>query len=232
MPMWGMSPLVLHYAPDNASLCVRLALDAAGIPYETRLVDRRAGAQKSEAYLAINPNGLIPVLETPDGVLFETAAILLWLADRAPVLLPEQGRAQAIKWLIWMSNTLHPTLRMLFYPDHYIAKTGTEVLTATTRQRLRDQLEILNNGLQDLPFVGGVTPTLLDCYLCPMLRWMQLYPMNAPGRPTLTDYPTLRTIAATNEAHASTATAIRAEGLGANPFTAPGYPNPPEGSAL
>ena len=73
--------LRLHYAPDNASLCIRLALEELGLPYETVLVNRATHAQRSPAYLALNPNGLIPVLETPDGPLFETGAILLWLAD-------------------------------------------------------------------------------------------------------------------------------------------------------
>ncbi len=53
------------------------------MPYRTVLVDRAAQAQKSPAYLALNPNGLIPVLETPHGPVFETAAILLWLAETA-----------------------------------------------------------------------------------------------------------------------------------------------------
>ncbi|MCB1329029.1 MAG: glutathione S-transferase N-terminal domain-containing protein, partial [Maritimibacter sp.] len=73
--------LCLHYAPDNASLIIRIALEELGLPYETRLVDRQAEAQKSPAYLALNPQGLIPVLETPEGPIFETAAILLWLGE-------------------------------------------------------------------------------------------------------------------------------------------------------
>jgi len=228
-----MKNFILHYAPDNASLCIRLALDTAGIPFETRLVDRASRAQKSPAYRAMNPNGLIPVLETPDGALFETAAILLWLADRHPALLPHHGseRAEAVKWLIWMSNTLHPTLRMLFYPDQYIAKDACELLSKTTRERLTLQLEILNKAVKNAPWVGGETPTIVDCYLCPMLRWIQLYPTNSPQRPDLKTYPNLFNIAHTNEAYPSTSTAITAEGLGPTPFSAPSYPNPPEGSA-
>ena len=72
---------ILHYAPDNASLIIRLALEHAQVPYRDVLVDRAAVAQRSAEYLALNPNGLIPVLETPEGPLFETGAILLWLAD-------------------------------------------------------------------------------------------------------------------------------------------------------
>ena len=70
---------VIHYAPDNAVLIIRLALEQRGLPYHAQLVDRAAQAQRAPAYLALNPNGLIPVLETPQGPLFETAAILLWL---------------------------------------------------------------------------------------------------------------------------------------------------------
>ena len=86
-----MSPYRLHYAPDNASLIVRLALEELGRPYETVLVDRRAKAQRSPAYLALNPAGRIPTLETPDGPISETGAILLWLADRHGALAPAAG---------------------------------------------------------------------------------------------------------------------------------------------
>jgi glutathione S-transferase len=72
---------ILHYAPDNASMIVRLALEQLNLPYRAQLVDRSVMGQQDAAYLALNPNGLIPVLETPTGPLFETGAILLWLAD-------------------------------------------------------------------------------------------------------------------------------------------------------
>ncbi|MFM7445863.1 MAG: glutathione S-transferase N-terminal domain-containing protein, partial [Tabrizicola sp.] len=71
----------LHYAPDNASLIIRLVLDGAGIPYRTALVDRKRRQQDSPAYRALNPTGLIPTLETPQGAISETGAILQWLAD-------------------------------------------------------------------------------------------------------------------------------------------------------
>ncbi len=228
-----MKNLILHYAPDNASLCIRLALEAADLPYSTRLVDRGTAAHKSPAYRALNPNGLIPVLETPDGILFETAAILLWVAEQAPQMMPadKAEHAQAIKWLIWMANTLHPTLRMLFYPQQYIGVDGVDALNEATRGRLNEQLSLLDNSLENAPYIGGAAPTLLDCYLCPMLRWMQLFPANAPSRPRLSDHPTLARIAAINETHSSTAAAITAEGLGQTPFTAPRHATPPEGSA-
>ncbi len=112
----------LHYAPDNASLIVRLALLELGQPFRTRLVDRRARQQDSAAYRRLNPAGLIPVLETPDGPISETGAVLLWLVDRHGALGPgpgDPGRGGFLKWLFFLSNTLHADLRMIFYPGQY-----------------------------------------------------------------------------------------------------------------
>ncbi|MBT8410962.1 MAG: glutathione S-transferase family protein [Octadecabacter sp.] len=228
-----MTRLILHYAPDNASLCVRLALEAAHIPYETRLVDRRQSGQRSLDYLALNPNGLIPVLETPDGALFETAAILLWQAEQHPALLPATPpvRAKAVTWLFWMSNTLHPTLRMLFYPDQFTAAAHSAALNSRTLTRLNQQLAILDAAASGAAWIGADTPNVLDCYLCPMLRWIALYPVDADARPKLADYPALLRIARRMEAHPASQAAIEAEGLGPTPITAPRLPCPPEGHA-
>ena len=113
-------PLTLHYAPDNASLCVRLALLALDLPFETQLVDRSQNAQNGPAYIALNPNGLILTLMTPDGPIYETGAILLWLADQKPeqvfLAVADSSRGAHLAWLFWLSNTLHPALRITFYP--------------------------------------------------------------------------------------------------------------------
>ncbi len=221
------TPYRLHYAPDNASLCVRLALEEIGIPFEAVLVDRKAKAQRSPEYLALNPNGLIPVLETPDGTLFETAAILLWLADRHNALFPAVGdpeRADALKWLFWLSNTLHPALRMLFYAKKY-AKDA-DGLRDATKARLIGLLDILADGPDLTP------PSVLACYVAPMLRWLALYPSGETDWFDLTRWPSLHRFAQAMDTRTATLSAVTAEGLGPTPFSAPSYPNPPEGSAL
>ena len=75
--------LQLHYFPGNASLAPHILLEEIGAPFELLLVDRTQSAQKSPAYLALNPNGLIPVLTVAgnDLVLYEAAAICLHLCD-------------------------------------------------------------------------------------------------------------------------------------------------------
>ena len=225
-----MTP-VLHYAPDNASLCVRLALEASGLDYTTRLVDRRTRAQKSAAYLAINPMGLIPAMETPEGPLFETAAILLWInAQRPGVLMAPSGAARAEQtcWLIWLANTLHPALRMLFYPDQYLPDRS-EDLRAALRGRITDMLGTLDTA-ERAAFLDADDLTLAGCYLVPMLRWCALY-----GGDTswfdLSRYPRLARFAVRVEDTAAARTAAQAEGLGPRPFSAPVHADPPEGSA-
>ena len=227
----------LHYAPDNASLIIRLALEQLGAPYETVLVDRQARAQKSPEYLKLNPNGLIPVLETPDGPIFETAAILLWLADRHGALAPapeSASRGGFLKWLFFMSNTLHPALRMTFYPETYIGPdTDRQAALRTYMQgelaRHLDKLEMLAAGAHD--WFAGKAPSALDFYLACALRWMALYPKGETGWFKIGNWPLLHEMAARLEHCQAVAVAINAEGLGPNPFTAPQYANPPEGSA-
>jgi glutathione S-transferase len=228
----------LHYAPDNASLVIRLALEELGLPYETYLVDRRAVAQQSPEYLKLNPNGTIPVLETPDGPLFETAAILLWLADRHGQMAPavhDPLRAPFLKWLFWCSNTLQIDLRQYFYPDKFIGSDATDQaqLRRIFQKRIQNDLKIVDQGLQDEPdLTGGETATALDIYLACLLRWCKLY-ADSPETPwlDLTRYPALHTLCVRADSRASTRAAQMAEGLGPTPFTQPRLANPPEGSA-
>ena len=219
---------VLHYAPDNASLIVRLALEHVGAPYRTALVDRSIQAQRSAAYRAVNPTGLIPALETPQGVLFETGAILLWLAETHPGLLPEPGhpgRGAALTWLVYTANTLHPSLRMLFYTQTYTqGETGPVV--AQTQANLARCFATLEAHLPaDLGFAQ-------KAYLAACLRWSALYGPAPRHWFSLRAYPRLAALAAEMDQAPETARVCAAEGLGRTPFTAPHLPTPPEGSAL
>lgn len=222
-------PYRLHYAPDNASLCVRIALTEIGAPFETVLVDRAKTAQKSPAYLALNPNGLIPVLETPNGAMFETAAILLWLSEHHGALAPAPGdpaRSHCLQWLFWISNTLHPTQRMLFYPSQF---TTGDPNALTTRHRLMAHFDILESA-QTTPWLDDGTASINACYLAPMLRWCALYGGDSSWF-DLTRWPRLHAFARHCDTRPAFAAAAQSEGLGPTPFSAPHSPTPPEGSA-
>ncbi|MCB1390836.1 MAG: glutathione S-transferase, partial [Rhodobacteraceae bacterium] len=177
----------LHYAPDNASLIVRLALDEMGLPYRTELVDRRTRQQDSAAYRRLNPAGLIPVLETPDGPLSETAAILLWLVDRHGALGPgvaDAQRAGFLKWLFFTSNTLHAGLRILFYPEKFAGRDpdAQRALSRQMQANLRDHLARLDTlAAAQGPVFNAIPITVLDLYIPVLLRWAALYPLGGTG---------------------------------------------------
>jgi glutathione S-transferase len=231
--------LVLHYAPDNASLIIRLALEEMGQPYETRLVDRQTAAQQSEAYLRVNPAGRIPALETPNGPIFETLAILLWLSEETQSMAPAPGNAQRgdfLKWMAFTSNTLQSGLRIAFYPE----KFGGQDLDTQTALRssllttLPNEIALVEDALaqRGTPYFGGDAPWVLDLYIAIILRWCALYPQSHTGWFSYDAYPALHRMALALEQRPSVQAAQQAEGLGPTPFTSPSYATPPEGSAL
>lgn len=221
--------VTLHYAPDNASLCVRLALELSGMPYKALLVDRSISAQRDHTYLAMNPNGLIPVLETEDGPIYETAAILLWLADQVPgemfPRIDDADRGKQLSILFWLSNTLHTNLRMLFYPAMYYP-TDPDEFRAAARLRTIKLLDMFENDKWlDAPDHG-----ILACYLGPILRWPALYGGDT-GWYDLRRWPRLHAFTQQFERIEEVKIATEKEGLGPTPFSAPHLPNPPEGTA-
>ncbi len=226
----------LHYAPDNASLIIRIALNELEVPYEAVLVDRAMHEQRSEAYRAINPNGLIPVLETPSGPVFETAAILLWLSETHQALAPQPTDAERgafLKWLFFVSNTVHAELRLLFYPKQYIASDHAAALRAGIHKTLPQRFQRLEEVLADRPnWFGATNPTILDFYVCACCRWPQIYPAGQTDWFSLARFPRLTALCEAIETRASVQDTAHAEGLGPKPFSAAQPANPPEGSAI
>jgi len=192
----------LHYYPSNASMAPHILLHELGLAFTLQLVDRSRQAHKDPAYLALNPNGLIPVLRDGDLVLFETAAICLHLADRAaqpaarsapsPRLLPALGsaeRAQAYKWLVWLSSTLQATLIHYFYPERLVDEghaAGAAQVKAHAQARvgaLLDQIEAQLAG-HGQPWLLGADYSLTDPYAFMLCRWTRGFegPWAAPAR--------------------------------------------------
>lgn len=228
---------ILYYAPDNASLIVRLVLEELGLPYLTRLVDRTKREQDSPAYRAVNPSGLIPALETPAGILTETAAILLWLSETHGALAPAPGspeRGAFLRWLFFTSNALHADLRLHFYPDrHASTPEALPAFRARTEARLLGHLAIVEDLARTRPgWLGPERPSVLTYYIATALRWLALYPADGNGWFDITRFPALDAIAAAMENRPAARAAALVEGLGASIFTRPLPPEPPEGSPL
>jgi glutathione S-transferase len=223
----------LHYAPDNASLIIRLVLDGAGLPYRTALVDRRTRQQDGPAYRALNPTGLIPTLETPNGPISETAAILLWLSDThnlgpAP---SHPDRLAFLRWLFFLSNTAHADLRQVFYPHQYAPAEAHRAHREITTARMLRHFALLDAAAAAHPkLFAAASP--LGVYSVTLARWAALYPQAGPRWFDRLAFPALDDLAHAQEARVETRVIARAEGLGPHPFTRPEQPNPPEGSVL
>ena len=183
----------LHYFPGNASLVPHMVLEELGEKFTLEYVDRAASAQKSAAYLALNPNGQIPVLVDGGLVLYETAAICLHLADTHPQagLAPALGtpqRAEFYKWLMWTTNTLQAALVLYFYPERWVDAGnagGAAQVKAHAEEKVGGLLDQVDAHLaahgRDW-FLGG-SFSLLDPYLLVMGRWTRGFARPARSLP-------------------------------------------------
>jgi glutathione S-transferase len=171
----------LHHYPGNASFAVHVLLRELGLPFELVLVDRTQAAHKSAAYLRLNPNGQIPVLQDGPLVLYETAAIVLHLVDRHPSagLAPPLGsdaRAHFYKWLMWSTNTLQAMLMHYFYPERLVDDGQADAarqVRAHAEARIGGMLQQVDDQLaaHAEPWFLGTAYSALDAYLFMLCRW-------------------------------------------------------------
>jgi glutathione S-transferase len=178
----------LHYFPSNANAAPHMVLEETGQEYQLVLVDRAQNAQKSDEYLKINPNGRIPALVDGDLVLFEAAAIVLYLVDQHPEtgLAPAVGtpkRARFYQWLTFLTNSLQEELMIWQYPDRL---TGTDaaatvVVKHGAEARASAYLDVIEQHLKaNGPLFLGDMLSAADFYLVMLARWAR--PMTNPPR--------------------------------------------------
>ena len=216
---------VLHYYPDTASLVVRMVLAELGVQHRCALIDREAGALNSPAYRAMQPLGLIPAMETPDGPMFETAAILLYLADRHAGLAPaadDPARAYFLKWLFFTSTNIHSTLLQLFYPERTAGADCSAQVLAHAQPKMAQYLAILDAAAAGGPdWMPNDRPSVLGYYVAMLMHWLGGFGPEHPLQVNAADYPHICKVLTMLEAQHATQAIAEDEGLGPTPFTAP-----------
>jgi glutathione S-transferase len=164
------------WVPDFAQgqvrdLRVRWALEEAGLPYKTRLLEQ--GDQDKPDYRVLQPFGQVPILEEDGFVLFESGAIVLYIGERSEALLPKDAsaRARATQWLIAALNSIEPfvmnvALIDLFYANEEWAKLRRPGAVEFVQKRL----SALSKSLGEKPYLDGDRFTAGDLMMTTVLR--------------------------------------------------------------
>jgi len=165
-----------RWVPDFAQgqvrdLRARWALEEAGLPYRTRLLEQ--GDQDKPEYRALQPFGQVPILEEDGVTIFESGAIVLHIGEQSETLLPKdaRARARAVQWLIAALNSIEPhvvnfAVLDVFFGDQEWAKLRREGAKAFAQRRLAG----LAQNLGDKPYLDGDRFTAGDLMMASVLR--------------------------------------------------------------
>jgi GSH-dependent disulfide-bond oxidoreductase len=156
-----------------------IMLEELGLPYEPHLVIFDKKDQTSPEFLSLNPNGKIPAIIDPDGPggkplpLFESGAILIYLAEKTGKLLPQDAAAryETIQWLMFQMGGIGPMFGQVgffhkFAGRHYEDKRPRDRYVAETRRLL----DVVNGRLADREWIMGDRYTIADITTFPWVR--------------------------------------------------------------
>ncbi len=173
--------LELYFAPGACSFVPHVALEAVkaatGQAFAPKLVKLHKGEHKTPEYLAINPNGQVPVLVVDGKPLSQIVAICDFLDRSFPEagLLPAEpgARAQALSLLAWMNNTVHPTFSRAFRAADYVesesAQAEVRKIAQARYRKLLERIQGLVANAKGYWFGERITPH--DAYAWTLLRW-------------------------------------------------------------
>jgi GSH-dependent disulfide-bond oxidoreductase len=141
---------------------VALLLEELGEAYEPIPVDTRKGEQFAPEYLAVNPNGKVPAIIDGDAVVFDSNAILLYLADKTGRFLPEPSqRGELLSWLMFVASGIGPYSGQAVHFRHY-APEPKEYAVNRYDFEVERHYKILDERLANQPYILGSSYTIVD----------------------------------------------------------------------
>jgi len=169
----------LYWAPDTAAFAPQAVMEELGVAYRTQTVDLERGEHRSPEYLALNPAGYVPTLVTDtEQVLYESAAIVLYLCDRHPEggLIPEPGepaRGDFYRALFYLTNTVQEAYKRHYYAERYSSDAGDAPrVKAKADLDLAERWDIVEAGLAARgPHLLGERLSAADIYLTMLASW-------------------------------------------------------------
>jgi glutathione S-transferase len=167
--------ITLYYAPGTRATRVAFLLEELEVAYERHTLDTAASEHKQPAYLRIHPHGLVPALRDGDTVVFETAAICLYLADRFPEkgLAPAVGspeRAAYYQWAVYSVATLEPILADIWLQLQRPEGERDSGLMQSAGARFRESAAVLTSALRS-SYLIGERFSAADVLIGSMLSW-------------------------------------------------------------
>ena len=161
---------------------VALFLEEAGLPYEAIPVDTRKGDQHKPEYLAINPNAKVPAIVDGDATVFDSNAILLYLAEKTGKFLPPKGdkaRGELLSWLMFVASGVGPYSGQLV---HFRVYAPEKIEYAINRYAFETQrhFSILDARLGKQKYMLGDTYTIVDM---DVWGWTRLMPLGEAAWP-------------------------------------------------
>ncbi len=180
----------LYLSKGSSALAPHILLTEVGAPHQIVEVSIPKGAHQTPAFLARNPKGRVPVLDTPDGVLSENPAILEYIAEMYPEagLLPKGtfAKAQARSLSAYLCATAHIAFAHKLRGRRWADEEGS---LADMQQRVPGNLAecatVLDNSLALSPWALGDSYSYCDAYLFLMHRWMAAAGVNTGDYPKL-----------------------------------------------
>ncbi|GJE06552.1 Disulfide-bond oxidoreductase YfcG [Methylobacterium jeotgali] len=184
----------LHYWPTPNGHKVTLFLEEAGLPYTIRPVNIGKGEQFEPGFLKIAPNNRMPAIVDHDPVggggpitLFESGAILLYLAEKTGRFIPQdpRGRAETLQWLFWQMGGLGPMLGQ----NHHFSQYAPEKIPYAIKRYVDETSRlygVLDRRLADRAFVAGAAYGIAD-----MASYPWIVPWEKQGQ-RLDDFPHLK----------------------------------------
>jgi GST-like protein len=158
----------LYYAPTPNTWKVSIMLEECELPYRVTSLDIMAGEQKQPEFLAINPNGRIPAIvdhDTPEGSIpvFESGAILIYLAEKTGRFLAPAGRAraEALGWLMWQMGGLGPMAGQAHHFRRY-APEGNDYAADRFVSETARLYSVLEDRLRSEEWLAGGAYSIAD----------------------------------------------------------------------
>jgi glutathione S-transferase len=183
-----------YYAPLSCALATHIVLEHIGADYEAERLNLRENDQNTPDYLAINPKGRVPALVTEQGILTETPALLLYLAQTFPAarLAPLDDAfalAQMQSINSWFCSTVHVHhahgARGRRWSDDLDAQKS---MKAKVAENMTGAAELIEREILRGPWVMGDQFTVADAYLFTMTSWMQGDGVDMTKFPKLADH--------------------------------------------